>query len=273
VKHSIRIVTTALVIAGTIALLAPFTGTTALLTDRETAHVRVVGTSDLPQETGYATRTHGFWLAHPALTGHVLEEHLGGSIDCGPLVLTSNEGVLGALAADPRWDSNGDKRTRLDRARVLCTRQLVAAVLSGALSNAAPVPLDPATGVDLLAAARSALNASDARECLRIAELLDAYLQAHCEEELVLDCGYRLEADQLEAGLALANISIMDPVESESPATQSPEPSMSASQTPSPPSEEPAADAVPPTPAPAPPSEEGSPGLEAITTSVAPSPE
>ncbi len=269
--HATRIAATALVIAGTIALLAPYTGTSAILTDRETASVRVVGATDSPQETGCATRTHGFWLAHPELTAHVLEEHLAGSIDCGPLLLTSSEGVLGALAADPKRDSSGEKRDRLGRARVLCTRQLVAVVLSQALSNAAPVPLDPVTGVDLVTAARSALNSSDAEECLRLSELLDAYLQAHCEEELVLDCGYRVEADQLATGIALANTSIMDSVESEPPATQPAKPSESVSQTAPPAGDEPVPEA--PTPTPTPENDEGSASLEATNTSVPPSPE
>ena len=268
-NHSVRIAASALVIAGTIALFAPITSTTALLTDRETAHVRVVGAADAPVETGCATRTHGFWLAHPALTAHVLEEHLSGRIECGPLVLTSSEGVLGALAADPKRDSSGEIRDKLERARVLCTRQLVAGILSGAFSNAAPVPLDTATGVDLIAAARSALDSSDARECLRLAELLDAYLQAHCDEEFLLDCGYVLEPDQLAIGTELANTSVMDSVNDAPVATTPEDPSASTSDTTTP------ADLGPDVEAPAPASElnESSAASAAIDASVPPSPE
>ena len=210
-RNSIRISTIALLIAGTAMLAAPWATTTAILVDREIAHIQFAGSAEAPLSAEGATRTHGFWLSHPALTGHILTDHLGGSIDCGPLLVTSTEGALGALAADPNRDSNGAKRDKLGKAQVLCTRQLVAAALSGAFTNAAPVPLDARTGLDLLSAARTALNARNASECVRISELLAAYLGAHCEVDIVLDCGYATGPSQEALGLSLANTSIMDP--------------------------------------------------------------
>lgn len=252
--RSMRIAAVALVIAGMIASLAPCTGTTALLTDRETARVRVTGTPECAQQDTCATRTHGFWLAHPEFTRHMLEDHLGGRIECGPLLLTSVEGVLGTLAADPKRDSDGDKRSGPDKARVLCTRQLVAVILSSALSNAATVPTDPVSGLDLVSAARLALESADAKECLRLSALLDAHLEAHCEAELRLDCGYSIKAEQATRGLALANTSIMDPVESEPVCGEPAEPGAADPVVEPAPSKADPADTpdTPPAPAPAP---------------------
>lgn len=209
-KFSLRIATISLMLAGALALVAPAAHTSALLVDLETSHVHLAGSTEVVVPDRGVTRTHGYWLSHPVLTGHVLTEHLDSALDCGWAELTSTADVLGVLAADPTWDSNGVMRTKLARARVLCARQLVAAILSGALPNAAPVPVDTVTGLDLITAGRTALSSLDAKECIRISELLAAYLEAHCDAEITLDCGYIIEPKQTARGRFLANTAIMD---------------------------------------------------------------
>lgn len=279
-RNSLRITTASLMLAGTLALAAPATQTSALLVDREVSHVHLAGSAEATVPDRNGTRTHGFWLSHPVFTDHVLHEHLDSELDCGWTELTSTADVLGVLAADPTWDSNGVMRTKLARARVLCARQLVAAILSSSLPNAAPVPTDTVTELDLITAARTALTDLNAKECIRIAELLADYLEAHSDAEITLDCGYVIEPSQTARGRSLANIAIMDLVAAHANAPQPSSPATDGAETePS----EPSADAtrtaepttapeeVPPaTPPPAAPVEPETPAPTASATETPP---
>lgn len=268
-RRSAYLTLAVLMLLGVTGMLSPVAGSRAVVADHEVAHFHVGASVDTTPVVGECTRTHGFWLAHPALTGHILGEHLGGMVDCGWVQLTTTEQVLGALAADPKRDAQGVIRDRLGRARVLCTRQLVAAILSTGFTNGAELPMDPVTGLPMATAARNALVAGDVSECLRLAELIDAFLQAYCEVEIVLDCGYVIEPPNTAAGLALADLTVLDVLPAAPSAADKPQAPTDEPATPAPAEETTAAPPPAPEAEPSTPSSPPAPATNASGSSAA----
>lgn len=91
-----------------------------------------------------ATRTLGFWKTHCEYTEHIFCTHCGGAINLGWVNLTCINDVLGILFANPAKDASGAKRSALCQARVIASKQAVAALLNNCLDNGATLPVTPA---------------------------------------------------------------------------------------------------------------------------------
>lgn len=90
-----------------------------------------------------ATRTVGFWKTHVFYTSHVLSVHLSGNtgISWRGIGISSIEEVMGIFWANTSMNSDNTTRSELCKARLKTSRQALAAILSSALDNGAPVPV------------------------------------------------------------------------------------------------------------------------------------
>jgi hypothetical protein len=122
-----------------------------------------------------ATRTIGFWQTHTAYTTHVFDSHLGGSMDLGWTTLDDVGDVFGVLWATPAKTSTGVKRCTLNQAKIICSTQLVGAILNTGLDNGAGVPEYEDSGMNLIEAAQDALQGTDKDLIIHLAGLLDDY--------------------------------------------------------------------------------------------------
>ena len=118
--------------------------------------------------SGEATRTIGFWKTHYDYTSHVFTYHLGASIDLGWVQLNSVDDIEGMLWADVAKDSTGAKRDELCQARVIASKQAVAAILNSSLENGAPMPVS-------LSEIASTLGGTDIAAIQALGEKLDQY--------------------------------------------------------------------------------------------------
>ena len=118
--------------------------------------------------SGEATRTIGFWKTHYDYTSHVFTYHLGASIDLGWVQLNSVDDIEGMLWADVAKDSTGAKRDELCQARVIASKQAVAAILNRRLGNGAPMPVS-------LSEIASTLGGTDIAAIQALGEKLDQY--------------------------------------------------------------------------------------------------
>jgi len=187
VSYRLRIALLVIMIASAVTLLGTPGLTGAFLSDTESAQVRLqaAGGDVVPPPAEGVTRTHGFWRSHPTLTEHIFTQHLDGSIDCGWTRIDSAPDLLGAL------DGASDRSTRrltLRKARALCTRHYLAAVLSAELVNHSPVPVDDITGLGLIPAARLAMADGDRDECVRLAGLLVTFVESRADAGIAT-CG------------------------------------------------------------------------------------
>jgi hypothetical protein len=166
--------------------------------------------SDFCDVEGGATRTPGFWQTHTDYTTHILNDHLGGSIDLGWRTLTSPEEVFGMFWANNAKESDGSRRNKTCQAQVIGSFHLLAAILNTGLDNGAAVPIDPETGDDLITAMRNALAAGDRQEIQRLIPLLDAYNNGGDDIALIDNDGtLQGRADPNEA-MAIADYTIAD---------------------------------------------------------------
>jgi len=158
-----------------------------------------------------ATRSQGYWSTHPDVTEHVLLGHLDGRVDTGWRVFEGIEQVLGVLLANPAKTLDGGSRTDLNKARVLCSRQLVATVLSEKIVNGALPPIDDATGLSIDDAAWEALISDDADEIMRLASLLKEHIEEHCKIKPVFCDGVDPSVADPKGARDLADLSVVDP--------------------------------------------------------------
>jgi hypothetical protein len=84
------------------------------------------------QQVGQTTRTQGFWATHRTL----VEEFWGSMTVCGQALTTDQ--VLGGFWANISKTSTGDKRSKLDQARMQLLQQLLAAMLNNAAFHSSP---------------------------------------------------------------------------------------------------------------------------------------
>lgn len=126
-------------------------------------------------EDGGATRTPGFWRTHFDYTTHIFDDHLGGSVDLGWKTLNSIEDVFGMFWSHRAKESDGGRRNKVCKVRVLGSYHLLSAIFNSALDNGATVPIDPETQLDLITAMQDALDSGDKKEILRLVTLLDDY--------------------------------------------------------------------------------------------------
>jgi hypothetical protein len=154
---------------------------------------------------GDATRTLGYWKTHVDATRHVLNVHLGGSMDIGWKTLDSVEEVLGMLWANPARDSDGDKRSELCHAKVQLAHQLVAALLNEALDNGA-------SSGGATDEARAAMAANDFDAIKALAAELDAFNNSGDDTEIT-DAGHDMDVYKVSYGRrarVMADIPIAD---------------------------------------------------------------
>jgi uncharacterized repeat protein (TIGR01451 family) len=152
---------------------------------------------------GEATRTQGFWKTHCDYTGHVFEVHLGGYIDLGWKQLDSSEDVFGMLWANTARESDGSRRGRLCRARVLASHQAVAAILNHGLHNGAPLPVS-------LADIATILGGTDIGDIMALKTTLDNYNNSGDDIDIVDADGQVVLPAHPKCSLALAHIPIAD---------------------------------------------------------------
>jgi uncharacterized repeat protein (TIGR01451 family) len=125
--------------------------------------------NDFCGSVGGATRTLGFWKTHCEYTEHVFEEHCGGTFNLGWIQINDINDLLGVLFANPAKISDGKtKRDALCKARVIASKQAVAALLNNCLDNGAPLPKTPAQIAAILGGTnKTAIN--------QLGRLLDDY--------------------------------------------------------------------------------------------------
>ena len=128
------------------------------------------------ERQGGATRTVGYWQTHLTCTTEVLAD-CGGSLDMGWSMLNNVPEVMGVLWSQPAKTSEGLKRSKLASAKIIASRQLVAAELNTCLENGAPIPdvMYGGNTMSLIDATILALQTSNTSEILRLAGLLDMY--------------------------------------------------------------------------------------------------
>jgi uncharacterized repeat protein (TIGR01451 family) len=152
---------------------------------------------------GEATRTQGFWRTHCDYTSHVFEVHLGSYIDLGWKQLDSPEDVFGMLWARISRESDHSPRSRLDMARMIASRQAVAAILNSGLDNGAPLPVS-------LADIASILGGTDIGAILALKGTLDSYNNSGDDVEIVDGDGQVILPADPKCSWALADITIAD---------------------------------------------------------------
>jgi hypothetical protein len=151
------------------------------------------------------TRTPGFWKTHMAFTDHVFTAHCEGSIDLGWQTCDSIEDVMGMLWANKAKDCDGSKRDKLNKARVICSYQAVAAYLNNELSCGATLPLSWCTIKTIL----SGCNICDIQA---LYETLSAYNESGDECEIVCcPCAPAYNPATPQAAKSIAYIGIADP--------------------------------------------------------------
>ena len=138
---------------------------------------------------GGATRTLGFWKTHEDYATHVLNVHLGGTMDLGSKVVGSPEDLFGIFWSKTGEQSNGNRRNATCRMKLHGSWQLAAAILNSALDNGAAVPIDPVTGDDIITAARNALSGNNRKEIIRLSGLLADYNESGDEVAIVDEDG------------------------------------------------------------------------------------
>jgi hypothetical protein len=147
------------------------------------------------------TRTPGFWKTHLAFTDHVF----GGSIDLGWKQCDSIEDVMGMLWANKAKDCDGSKRDKLNKARVICSYQALAAHLNSGLCNGAPLPLSWCT-------IKTILSGDDICDIQALYETLSAYNESGDECEIVCcPCCPDYNPATPQAAKSIAYIGIADP--------------------------------------------------------------
>ena len=131
-------------------------------------------------------------------------------MDVGWGTLTTAKQVMGVMYANTSTDSHGKRRSTLDQARIVASRQLVAAILNTGLPNGASVPVDPVTGKDIITAARDALKGTSAAEILRLGALLDAYNNSGDPIPILDPDHYPIGSADPSLASSMADISVAD---------------------------------------------------------------
>lgn len=150
------------------------------------------------------TRTPGFWKTHLAFTDHVFTAHCGSSIDLGWETCDSINDVMGMLWANKAKDCDGGKRDKLNKARVICSYQAVAAYLNHELPCGAALPLSWCT-------IKTILGGCDICEIQALYDTLCAYNESGDECEIVCcPCAPAYNPATPRAAKAIAYIGIAD---------------------------------------------------------------
>ncbi len=153
---------------------------------------------------GGATRTLGFWKTHCEYTEHVFTVHCGGSISLGwiPPITNIND-LLGVLFANPAKTSGGAKRDALCQARVITSKQAVAALLNNCLDNGATLPKTPAE----IAAILAGTNKTAIKQ---LGELLDVYNNSGDDITIIDDDGFLFGRATPRVCAASARVGVVD---------------------------------------------------------------
>ncbi len=159
---------------------------------------------------GGATRTLGFWKTHEDYATHVLNDHLGGTMDLGWKFVDSPDDLFGIFWASPSHESDGSKRKGICRTKLQASWQLAAAILNSGLDNGAAVPIDPVTGDDIITAAQDALSGNNRREIIRLAGLLGGYNESGDEVAIVDGDGTIVLHADPNAARDIADLSFAD---------------------------------------------------------------
>lgn len=167
----------------------------------EVGHVESSATCTVSQ--GGATRTVGFWRTHGDYTDHVFNVHLGGAVNLGWRTLDSTAEVLGLFWASPSQNSDGGSRDVLCQARVITSKQALAAYLNSGLTNGQPLPLP---WNDIVAI----LGASDIGAIQSLGSLLDGYNNSGDAISILDGDGYLVQRANPQAALAAASVGAAD---------------------------------------------------------------
>ena len=169
-----------IVLLGLLGMSSALLRSEALLVDTEESTgntvTAVTGLTELSESQAYlsgATRGTLFWCQHRDFAGHLFRRHLvpDSYIDAGCILIRTEEELVAAVAGT--WSPpNG---VALSETRREACGLLVAAVLSSALENGAPLPED-ASGYSVGFLMREALREGDDAAIERFATVLRCYL-------------------------------------------------------------------------------------------------
>ena len=168
---------------------------------RGTAYARTLTATDvcIDAPPDGATRTIGFWRTHLSFTRQVLDTRplpsaavagtsplgvrptdssfINGYIKLsatGKFPLRSVKDVMGIFWSSNASTSNGKKRSNICQARITTAKQLLGAILNQTFGNAKPLPTVNG-GTDLITAALSIMDGTNAQSIREVGTLLDAY--------------------------------------------------------------------------------------------------
>lgn len=181
-----------------------------------------------------ATRTIGFWRTHLSFTRQVLATRplpaaavtngtspLG--VDSGSgafpngwlklsaggkFTLKSVNDVMGIFWANNAQNSSGKKRSTICQARITTGKQLLGAILNQGFGNAKPLP--QVGGVDLITAALSAMDSSNAADIRAFGALLDEYNNGGDSTTIVIPGSLTIGKADPTAARTLARIAAGD---------------------------------------------------------------
>ncbi len=152
---------------------------------------------------GGATRTLGFWKTHCEYTEHVFTQHCGGPFDLGWIQVADINDILGVLFANPANNSDDSKRSALCQARVIASKQAVAALLNNCLDNGASLPKTPAEITAIL-------GGTNKTAIKQLGELLGMYNNSGDDITIIDNDGFLFGNATPRDCAAIANIEVAD---------------------------------------------------------------
>ena len=146
--------------------------------ETENLQITIIKLTVPPTTTG-ATRTIGFWQTHTTFTEWVFDNKLSGFIPIDSSTshakdITTYGQLFGAFYCSIPKNTDHSDRPGIDQNRTILLQQLVGAILNHAASGVT-VPIDPATGKDLITAGNEAYSSNNGTEMLRVKDLLDSF--------------------------------------------------------------------------------------------------
>lgn len=128
----------------------------------------------------WATRSPGYWKTHLEYTEHVFYNYLGGSIDLGWRYVDSTPELMGIFWASKSKNTNNCNRDPLCKARFKASWHALAAILSSAVPNGAPLPVS-------VEDIRNTIQGCDTTAMNNLSSLLEAYYEYY-DDNPIEDC-------------------------------------------------------------------------------------
>jgi uncharacterized repeat protein (TIGR01451 family) len=172
-------------------------------------------------QQGGATRTPGFWKTHGDYMCHVLLGHDPTGASLGWKDVATCRQAEGIFWASMAKNTDGSKRGQVCQATQQADFQLLSAILNSKLSNGKSVPIDPQSGLSIIAAEQKALSACydaepasgtvcDRTNILRLKTLLDAYNNSGDATAIIDNDGTLVQRADPKAARATADEAFAD---------------------------------------------------------------